>query len=267
MLNLTLTLKQKSTILTCKTKSNIVKLKSIVHSFSLFDASRDSSQLHEIYILWQHLLWAFQRMYKGWPGSWCNFLLSHNICIRTYLLSSDIQWRGIWVVIKTIINDSYVIKGLWIFTKSPYSFIRVRNMHKREKSTENDRFVCTWYWSWETDSLSDAGSSPGESPGKSILVQLILRAPETYESKSSSMSVQEPPLCACFFFFWGGCPQWYIPRSGLYEALFLVFFSKVHIVSKLVGPVNILTNSECSPHIYTNTGFCYFGVSSVMSLV
>lgn len=52
--------------------------------------------MSEAHIPWQHLLWAFQRMYKGCPGSWCNFILSHNICINTYLLSSDIQWRGIF---------------------------------------------------------------------------------------------------------------------------------------------------------------------------
>lgn len=44
----------------------------------------------------QNLLWAFHRIYRGCLGSWCNFMLSQSIWIRTYLLSSDIQLRGIW---------------------------------------------------------------------------------------------------------------------------------------------------------------------------
>lgn len=53
---------------------------------------KNTSKIHKK----QNLLWAFHRIYRGCLGSWCNFMLSHSIWIRTYLLSSDIQFRGIW---------------------------------------------------------------------------------------------------------------------------------------------------------------------------
>lgn len=106
--NLTLTLKQKSAILTCKTKSSMIKNQLCIfcnypqrHLFSKHILQllkmkivlyKKTHQNHKK----QSLLWAFHKIYRGCLGSWCNFILSHSIWIRTYLLSSDIQFRGIW---------------------------------------------------------------------------------------------------------------------------------------------------------------------------